>query len=69
MKNVNFIFLVHEEPVLKHYTFVDIDNDHYYYDDYANDNNLKNKSEKCYLPANRLMLDMLENADSNFRVS
>lgn len=69
MKKINFIFLVHERPQLKHYPFLNIGNDHYYYDDYAAENTLSNNCENCYLPANRLMLDMIKNTDGKFKVS
>ncbi len=69
MKRLNFIFLVHEHPALKHYPFSNIGNDHYYYDDYADDNTLTTRCEQCYMPANRLLLDMIKNSDGKFRVS
>lgn len=69
MKSLNFLFLVHERPTLKHYPFSNIGNDHYYYDDYADDNALTARCEQCYMPANRLLLDMIKNSNGKFKVS
>ena len=37
MKSVCFYFNIHQPFRLKRYRFFDIGNDHYYYDDFAND--------------------------------
>ncbi len=37
MKAILFYFQIHQPFRLKRYRFFDIGNDHYYYDDFAND--------------------------------
>ena len=37
MKAICFYFQIHQPFRLKHYRFFDIGNDHYYYDDFADD--------------------------------
>ena len=37
MKAICFYFQIHQPFRLKRYRFFDIGNDHYYYDDFAND--------------------------------
>ena len=37
MKAICFYFQIHQPFRLKNYRFFDIGNDHYYYDDFAND--------------------------------
>ena len=37
MKAVNLIFKIHQPYRLKRYRFFDIGNDHYYFDDFSNE--------------------------------
>ncbi len=68
-KAVCFYFQVHQPFRLKRYRFFDIGHDHYYYDDYTNESILRKVAEKCYLPANRILLDLLDRHKGKFRVS
>ena len=45
------IFQIHQPYRLRLYRFFDIGNDHYYYDDYANETVVYWLAQKCYLPA------------------
>jgi alpha-amylase len=54
---------------LKRYFFFDIGNDHYYYDDYANETATAGAAEQCYIEANRTLLDMIKNSNGRFKVS
>jgi len=69
MKTINFIFRVHQRLNLKRYFFFDIGDDHYYYDDYANEQSLAYNCENCYLQANKMLLDMIKNSNGKFKVS
>ena len=51
MKAINFIFQIHQPYRLKRYRFFDIGNDHYYYDDFANDEILNRIAQRSYMPA------------------
>lgn len=69
MKNLCLYFQVHQPFRLRKYRFFDIWNDHNYYDDHLNESVLKRVAEKCYLPANQMMLDLLELHNGKFRVA
>ena len=69
MKTINLCFRVHQRINLKRYRFFEIGTDHYYYDDYQNEANMRRAAEACYLAANRLFLDMIESSNGRFKVS
>lgn len=69
MKTICLYFQVHQPFRLKRYRFFDIGNDHYYYDDYANESILRKVAEKCYLPANRLIMDLIRKYEGKFKIS
>ncbi len=62
-------FQVHQPFRFRRYRFFDIGNDHYYYDDYSNETILQKVAEKCYLPANEMMLELIEKHQGKFRVA
>lgn len=69
MKTINFIFRVHQRSNLKRYRFFDIGNDHYYYDDYADETAVRQNTDQCYLEANRTLLEMIKGSNGKFKVS
>ncbi|GAB4301406.1 MAG: glycoside hydrolase family 57 protein [Marinilabiliales bacterium] len=69
MRKLCFYFQVHQPNRLKRYRFFDIGNDHYYFDDYANKSIMRKVAEKCYLPANRVFLDLISEFGSKVRIS
>ncbi|MDD2436904.1 MAG: glycoside hydrolase family 57 protein [Massilibacteroides sp.] len=69
MKTICFYFQIHQPFRLKRYRFFDIGNDHYYYDDFQNEEIIRRIAEKTYLPANRAMLDMIKTSGGKFKVS
>ncbi len=69
MRNICFYFQVHQPYRLKKYRFFDIGNDHYYYDDYSNRTIMRKVAEKCYLPTNQLMLDLINAHGGKFKIS
>jgi alpha-amylase len=70
MISVCFYFQVHQPMRLdQKYTFFDIGRRHDYRDDKANRDILRKVAEKCYLPANRMMLDLIERHKGRFRIS
>ena len=65
MATVCFYFQVHQPFRLKRYQVFDIGHDHDYFNDYVNDRLSNEKilqkvARKCYLPANAVMLELLE---------
>jgi len=67
MASVCFYFQVHQPYRLRHYTIFDAD-DHYF-DDHKNREICQKVARKCYLPTNRLMLELIERYDGRFKVS
>ena len=69
MRSVCFYFQVHQPFRLRTYRFFDIGTDHNYFDDYRNRYIMRRIAEKCYLPMNRLLLDLIREYGSRFKVS
>jgi alpha-amylase len=69
MPSICFYFQVHQPYRLKEYSYFDIGSNHHYFDDVKNREVLKKVSEKCYLPANKLMLELIKNHKGKFKIS
>ena len=69
MKTICFYFQIHQPFRLKRYRFFDIGNDHYYYDDYNNDEIITRIAHRSYLPANQTLLEMIKNSNGKFKVA
>lgn len=69
MKAICFNFEIHQPMRLKRYTFFDIGNDHYYYDDFLNDDIITRIAEHSYIPAAKTLLKMIEDTKGKFRCS
>lgn len=69
MRAICFYFQVHQPFRLRTYRFFDIGTNHHYYDDYANRYILRRVADKCYIPANNTMLDLISKFGSSFRIS
>jgi alpha-amylase len=69
MKTICFYFQIHQPFRLKRYRFFDIGADHYYYDDFNNEEILSRIVSRSYLPANQLLLDMIEANKGTFKVA
>lgn len=67
MASICFYFQVHQPYRLRHYTVFDETAD--YFDDFKNSSICRKVARKCYLPANRLMLDLIKKYDGQFKVS
>jgi alpha-amylase len=68
-KAICLYFEVHQPFRLKRYRFFDLGHDHYYYDDFTNESILRKVAEKCYLPANNIMLDLINKHKGKFKVA
>ncbi|MDD2419485.1 MAG: glycoside hydrolase family 57 protein [Bacteroidales bacterium] len=68
-RSICFYFQVHQPHRLRLYRFFDIGREDYYYDDFANKTILKRVAEKCYLPANELMLELIKRYKGSFKVT
>jgi len=69
MRSICFYFQVHQPMRLRTYRFFDIGANHNYYDDYLNNFVLKRVAEKSYLPMNKILLDLIKEYGSAFKVS
>ena len=67
MPSVCFYFQVHQPIRLRHYTVFD-KNDQYF-DDYKNGSICRKVANKCYLPANRLLLDVIRRFKGRFKIA
>ena len=69
MRTVCFYFQVHQPYRLKPYRFFDIGEDHYYWNDYLNRNVIQKAAQKCYLPMNSLLLELIQRYQGRFKVA
>ncbi len=69
MKTICFYFQVHQPFRLRRYRFFDIGEYHNYFDEFANRSIMRKVAEKCYLPTNALMLDLINEFGSRFKIS
>ena len=69
MRSLCFYFQVHQPFRLRKYRFFEIGSDHYYYDDYQNRYIMQRVANKCYLPTNQVMLDLIREYGRHFRIS
>jgi alpha-amylase len=67
MASICFYFQVHQPYRLRHYTI--FDNNGLYFDDQKNASICRKVANKCYLPANRLMLDLIEKYEGRFKIA
>ena len=68
-KSLCFYFQVHQPDRLRLYRFFDIGNDSQYFDEFANKTILKRVAERCYLPMNSLMLELIDKYKGEFRIA
>jgi alpha-amylase len=54
---------------LRRYRFFDIGNDHYYYDDFQNEEIFRKVANMCYIPANRTIIEMIKKSGGKFKVA
>lgn len=67
MASVVFYFEVHQPHRLKRYSV--FDTHPFYFDDAKNEAICRKVADKCYRPATRLLLDMVNRHEGNFRLS
>src|ERR1035437_331426 len=69
MRSVCFFFQVHQPYRLRTYRFFDIGDNHHYYDEYLNRSIINRVAERCYIPMNNLLIDLIKEYGENFKVS
>ena len=68
-KSICLYFQVHQPNRLRLYRFFDIGKDSHYYDDFANRTILRRVAQRCYLPTNELLLDLIRAHKGQFKVA
>jgi alpha-amylase len=69
LPDICLYFHVHQPHRLRHYTVFDIGKNQNYFDEQQNKFYLERVSRKCYLPTNKLLLDLLQEQDGKFKFS
>lgn len=69
MKTICLYFQIHQPFRLKRYRFFNIGYDHYYYDDFANEDIMQRIAERSFVPANRMMLDLINERKGKFKIA
>jgi alpha-amylase len=69
MRTICLYFQVHQPFRFRRYRFFDIGNEHYYYDDYTNESILRKVADRCYLPANKILLELIKKHEGKFKVA
>ena len=69
MRTICFYFQVHQPFRLKPYRFFDIGEDHHYWDDFLNRTVMRKVAEKCYLPMNSLLMELIHKYNGKFKVT
>jgi Alpha-amylase/alpha-mannosidase len=69
MKTICFYFQIHQPFRLKRYRFFDIGSDHYYYDNFSNEDIIRGIASRTYLPANAMLLDLIKEYKGKFKVT
>src|SRR5213082_369951 len=67
MASVCFYFQVHQPFRLRRYSV--FDTDRHYFDDHKNAEILRKVAHKCYLPANRMLLETIRVHEGRFRIA
>ena len=68
-KSICLYFQVHQPTRLRLYRFFDIGKDSHYYDDFADRTILKRVAQKCYLPMNAQLLQLIQANKGKFKVA
>ena len=68
-KSVCFYFQVHQPDRLRQFRFFDIGNDFHYLDEFSNRTIVRRVAERCYLPANKMLHDLILRNNGAFKVA
>ena len=69
MVDVCFYFQVHQPMRLRKYSVFEIGHHNNYFDEQKNESIIKKVSQKCYLPTNRIIHDMIDKTNGKFKVA
>ena len=69
MVSVCFYFQVHQPIRLRKYSVFEIGHHNGYFDEHKNEAIIKKVTHKCYLPTNKIILDLINKTDGKFKVA
>lgn len=69
MNRICFHFQISQPYRLRTYRFFDINQNHDYFDEYQNHYLTQRLAERCYLPANKMMLELINKFPDKFKLS
>ncbi|MFH1653224.1 MAG: glycoside hydrolase family 57 protein [Pseudomonadota bacterium] len=69
MLHIVFYFQVHQPYRLKHYSVLDIAREGNFFDDNLNAAVIRKVGEKCYLPANKVLLELINKYEGKFKIA
>lgn len=69
MLNIVFYFQVHQPFRLKHFSVLDIGSKESMFDDRLNKQVMQKVAQKCYLPTNALLYDLIQKHEGKFKVA
>ncbi len=69
MKTICLYFQIHQPFRLKRYRFFDIGRDHYYYDDFANEDIIRRVADLTILKSNAILQDLIKEYNGKFKVA
>lgn len=69
MLNIVFYFQVHQPYRLRHYNVLDIGQGSPMFDDKLNAEVMRKVAEKCYLPTNKLLLELIKEHQGRFKIA
>jgi alpha-amylase len=67
--DICFYFQVHQPWRLRHYRFLEVGKNHDYFDHEKNAQILRKVANKCYLPMNNLLLELIREHGEDFKVA
>lgn len=69
MLNIVFYFQVHQPYRLRHFNVLDIGNNSELFDEKLNAQVMRKVAEKCYLPTNKLLLELIKQHEGRFKIA
>jgi len=69
MINLVFYFQVHQPYRIRNFSVLDIGKGKDYFDDELNGEVMRKVAKKCYLPTNKLMLELIDKYEGKFRIA
>jgi alpha-amylase len=69
MVSVCFYFQVHQPFRIRKYNIFNIGQNHNYFDEHKNSEVLRKVAHKCYLPTNKIILEIIKRTNGKFRVA